>query len=588
MHHLSDYLSCFSLRIVFLQIMQKRWHYIEQPEEESLKRFGEELSTSTELLSLLLQRGVDSFDKAKRFFVPALGNLYDPFRMQDMDKAVQRVLLAFTRKEKILIYGDYDVDGTTSVALVFSYLSRRYSLLDYYVPDRYAEGYGVSAQGIEYAHANGFKLIISLDCGIKAIEKVGMAKELGIDFIICDHHRPGDVLPPAVAVLDPKREDCAYPFKELSGCGVGFKLMQALCEHQGWDKSELFSFLDLLAVSIAADIVPVIDENRVLAHFGLQMLNDSPRPGLKALKDVSNLRGDIDISRIVFTIGPRINAAGRVKHARAAVDLLIAEDEHMAAELADEVDKNNDDRRNFDANITREAIEMIEQDESLVSAKSTVLFKADWHKGVIGIVASRCIEQFYRPTIILTESNSKATGSARSVPGFDVYNAIEECSEFLEQFGGHRYAAGLTLPVGNVDAFRKKFEEVVRRRITEEMLTPLVTIDLEIKLNRINDKFFQNLRRMAPFGPGNMQPVFSSSNIRAQNGSVRVLKEEHLKFLAIEQDTGASITVIGFGMAKYAELIESGMQLKMAYNLGENEFNGQVTIQAYLKDLKFE
>jgi single-stranded-DNA-specific exonuclease len=568
--------------------MQKRWHYIEQPDEESIRRFGEELGVGTELAVLLLQRHIDAFDVAKRFFLPALGNLYDPFRMKDMDLAVQRLLKAFAGKEKILIYGDYDVDGTTSVALVFSYLSTKYSLLDYYIPDRYNEGYGVSDQGIQYAHEQGFSLIISLDCGIKAISKVKKAADLGIDFIICDHHRPGEELPPAVAVLDPKRSDCAYPFKELSGCGVGFKLMQALCEHQGWNKEELFNLLDLLAVSIAADIVPVLDENRVMAHFGLIKLNEAPRPGLKALKEVSNIRGPIDIGKIVFTIGPRINAAGRIKHARAAVDLLISEDEGMANELAHEVDKNNDDRRNVDLTITREAIEMIQQDETLSLAKSTVLFKSDWHKGVIGIVASRCIEHFYRPTIILTESNSMATGSARSVPGFDVYNAIEQCSELLEQFGGHRYAAGLTMPVDNVDAFRRKFEEVVRQNISDEMLVPLVTIDLEISLSRVNDRFFRTIKRMAPFGPGNMQPVFSSANIRAQYGSVRVMKEEHLKFVAVEEGTNASITVIGFGMAQYAELIESGMKLKMAYNLGENEFMGQVSVQAYLKDLKFD
>jgi single-stranded-DNA-specific exonuclease len=568
--------------------MQKRWHYIEQPDRESISRFGEELGIGVELSTLLLQRGISSFEVAKRFFLPALGNLYDPFRMKDMDLAVQRLLKAFRNQEKILIYGDYDVDGTTSVALVFSYLSSKYSLLDYYIPDRYKEGYGVSDLGIQYAHEQGFSLIISLDCGIKAVEKVKRASELGIDFIICDHHRPGEELPPAVAVLDPKRNDCSYPFKELSGCGVGFKLTQALCEYQGWSKEELFNYLDLLAVSIAADIVPVVDENRVLAHFGLIKLNENPCPGLKALKEISNIRGPVDIGKIVFTIGPRINAAGRIKHARAAVDLLIAEDETMANTLALEVDKNNDDRRNFDLTITKEAIEMIQQDESLSMAKSTVLFKSDWHKGVIGIVASRCIEHFYRPTIILTESNSKATGSARSVPGFDVYNAIEQCAELLDQFGGHRYAAGLTLPVANVDAFRRKFEEVVSENISDEMLVPLVTIDLEISLSKINDRFFRTIKRMAPFGPGNMQPVFSSANIRAQSGSVRIMKEEHLKFVGVEEGTGASITVIGFGMAQYAELIESGMKLKMAYNLGENEFMGQVSVQAYLKDLKFD
>lgn len=568
--------------------MQKRWDYITKPSEEEINQFGTELGINPALATLVLQRGLKSFDEAKYFFNPALGNLYDPFRMRDMDKAVHRLLQAFDQKEKILVYGDYDVDGTTAVALVFSFLSKRYSNLDYYIPDRYMEGYGISVQGIDYAAAHGFSLIISLDCGIKAIEKVQYASEKGIDFIICDHHRPGDQLPKAAAVLDPKREDCLYPFKELSGCGVGFKFMEALCRYKGWPLEELYDYLDLLAVSIAADIVPVIDENRVLAHFGLLKLNNNPRPGLKALRDISNLKGEIDIGKIVFTIGPRINAAGRINHAKDAVDLLLAEDEYMAKELAGQVDKNNDERRNKDLNITKEAIEMIRADEALLSAKTTVLFKSDWHKGVIGIVASRCIEQFYRPTIILTESHQKATGSARSVPGFDVYNAIEACSDLLEQFGGHRYAAGLTLPINKVEEFRRRFEQVVSQSITDELLMPTITIDLDIPLGIINPRFYASIKRMSPFGPGNMQPVFSTSGVRAEAGSVRVMKEEHLKFVAIDEQTNAKIVAIGFGMAQYAEMVESRMKLNMAYNLGENEFNNQVSIQAYLKDIKFD
>jgi len=568
--------------------MQKRWNYNPRPEPEAIEALCTSLGVSKDISLLLLQRGIRTYDEAQYFFRPSLGNLYDPFRMKDMDKAVNRLLAAMANREKILIYGDYDVDGTTAVSLFFSFLSRRYSLLDYYIPDRYAEGYGISSQGIEYAHANGFSLIISLDCGIKAVEKVADATKLGVDFIICDHHRPGAEIPPAIAVLDPKREDCAYPFKELSGCGVGFKFLQALSMHQGWPMEELYEFLDLLVVSIAADIVPIEDENRVFAYFGLEKLNTDPRPGLRALMDISALRGELDVGKIVFTIGPRINAAGRIAHARASVDLLVTEDETMARDLAALINENNEERRSFDSNITKEALDMIEGDESFIQAKSTVLFKNSWHKGVIGIVASRCIERFYRPTIILTESNNMATGSARSVPGFDVYNAIEECADLLEQFGGHKYAAGLTLDLENVDAFRSKFEEVVSRQITEEMLIPVVNVDHEIPLSRINDKFYRILKQMSPFGPGNMQPVFTSSGIRAKQDSLRVMKEEHIKFIATEEGSNAEITVIGFGFAAYAEMINSGMQLSMAYNLEENEFRGTTTLQAMLKDIKFE
>ena len=568
--------------------MQKRWNYNVRPEPEAIEALCTSLGVSKDISLLLLQRGINTYEEALYFFRPSLGNLYDPFRMKDMDKAVNRLLAAMANREKILIYGDYDVDGTTAVSLFFSFLSRRYSLLDYYIPDRYSEGYGISSQGIEYAHANGFSLIISLDCGIKAVEKVADASKLGVDFIICDHHRPGAVIPPAIAVLDPKREDCAYPFKELSGCGVGFKFLQALSMHQGWPMEELYEFLDLLVVSIAADIVPIEDENRVFAYFGLEKLNTDPRPGLRALMDISALRGELDVSKIVFTIGPRINAAGRIAHARASVDLLVTEDETMARDLAALINENNEARRGFDANITKEALDMIEGDEHLMQAKSTVLFKNSWHKGVIGIVASRCIDRFYRPTIILTESNNMATGSARSVPGFDVYNAIEECSDLLEQFGGHRYAAGLTLELENIEAFRSKFEEVVSRQITDEMLIPVVNVDHEIPLKRINDKFYRILNQMAPFGPGNMMPVFTSSGIRAKADSLRVMKEEHIKFIATEEGSDAEITVIGFGFAAYAEMIKSGMQLSMAYNLEENEFRGTTTLQAMLKDIKFE
>ncbi len=487
--------------------MEKRWVYGSIPPSDHITEFGKILNLNPYLTTILLQRGICDFDSAKKFFRPSLDQLHDPFLMKDMNEAVNRLKSAIDSNEKILIYGDYDVDGTTAVSLVFSYLRSFYPACDFYIPDRYTEGYGVSEAGIKWAEQNGFTLIIALDLGIKAADMVTLAGIKGIDFIICDHHLPGREIPNAVAVLDPKREDCDYPFKELSGCGLGFKLLQAFAKKYR-DQEELYDYLDLVAVSIASDIVPINGENRILAHFGLLKLNKNPRPGLKALKEIAAIKNDLDVSGVVFTLGPRINAAGRVAHARASVELLTSKTEEDATALAEKVNIKNDLRREYDLSITEEAIAMIESDEGLRSAKSTVLFKDTWHKGVIGIVAARCVEKYYRPTVILTESNDKITGSARSVKDFDLYKAIHECSDLLEKFGGHKYAAGLTLDRRNLTLFKNRFEEVVSLSITEEMRIPVVEVDLVIPLDVINAKFLNILKQMAPFGPENQKPVF--------------------------------------------------------------------------------
>lgn len=566
--------------------MSKRWVYKNVPDPELVKSLAAGIKVNETLSTLLVQRDHSTFDKAKAFFRPHLGQLHDPFLMKDMDKAVNRLSEALFKKEKILIYGDYDVDGTTSVALVYGFLRKYHSYIDYYIPDRYDEGYGISETGVRWAAEHGFSLIIALDCGIKAISKVALASDLGIDFIICDHHLPGPELPRAHAVLDPKRPDCDYPFDGLSGCGVGFKLMQAFAIQNTVDIQELYLYLDLVAVSIASDIVPVVDENRVLTYFGLQKLNKSPLPGFKALKQLSGIKGEVTVTRVVFGIGPRINAAGRIDHARAAVELLIARNDEEAFELAGQLDLKNDLRKNFDENITKEALAIIEERNLLGKSFSTVLYKEDWHKGVIGIVASRCIEKFYRPTIILTESNSKATGSARSVVGFDVYEAIAECADLLDQYGGHKYAAGLTMNLDNVEAFKKRFEEVVARRITPDMLEPIIEIDLEVPIEAINFKFFNILRQMAPFGPGNMQPVFVSTNVIAK--SVKLLKETHLKMFLSQEGSRASLETIAFGFGEFHDAIAGGAPFQVAYTVEENDFMGNKTMQLHIKDIKLD
>ena len=566
--------------------MQKRWLFESAYDEDIVKSLMKEVQVNETVARLLNQRGITTFDEARSFFRPSLEQLHDPFLMADMDKAVNRLTEAIGNGEKILIYGDYDVDGATSVATFYGFLCEFYDNLGYYIPDRYKEGYGVSSQGIDYASAEGYSLIVTLDCGIKAVDRVDQANKLGIDVIICDHHMPGQDLPEAFAVLDPKRPDCQYPYKELSGCGVGFKLLQGFCLQSGIESGRLYDYLDLLAVSIASDIVPITGENRILAYFGLKKLNKSPRPGLKALIELCRAQKQLTVSSIVFGIGPRINAAGRMDHAGASVDLLLSNTEEEAVSLAATVNDQNDARRNFDNSITEEAIEMISGSDEFLNAKSTVLYKEDWHKGVIGIVASRCIEKFYKPTVILTESNEKVTGSARSVDGFDVYAAICECSDLLEQYGGHMYAAGITMPIDNVDAFRRRFEEVVARDITEEQRTPCLYIDTVVNLDEIDERFYSIASQMAPFGPGNMQPVLVSENVYASN--VKVLKDQHLKFIVKQEGTNVAYDAIGFGLGEYSDLIDSGMRFHVAYTVEENDFRGRKSLQLFVKDIKFD
>lgn len=565
--------------------MHKRWLLKTIPPHEQIESLCKAINVNWYLSAILLQRGISDFDEAKNFFRPTLSDLHDPFLMKDMDVAIARIQKAIENEEKILIYGDYDVDGTTAVSLVFSYLRKFYRECEVYIPDRYAEGYGVSLAGIEYAEQNHFSLIIALDCGIKSMELVQTAFDKGIDFIICDHHLPGDVLPRAVAVLDPKRNDCPYPYKELSGCGIGYKLMQAYARlHR--DECELHEFLDLVCVSIASDIVPITGENRVLTYFGLKKLNEDPRPGLKALKEIAAIKNDLDVSGIVFTLGPRINAAGRVAHARAAVDLLISETEDEANSLAEKVNLKNEIRKQFDSDITEEAIAMIEGSDAMRKSKSTVLFKNTWHKGVIGIVAARCVEKYYRPTVILTESNNKITGSARSVNGFDLYNAILECSDLLEKFGGHKYAAGLTLDLANLELFQRKFEEVVSSSITEDMLTPVVDIDIALHFDAINIKFLNILKQIGPFGPENPRPVFMSENLYVFN-SLASFKDKHVRFLIGQEGSENVFQAVGFDLVEHYDRLAKRDPFRMAYTIEENTFNGVTSLQLRIKDIKF-
>ncbi len=566
--------------------MENRWIYKERPLPEAVQSLSKAINVNPYLSTVLLQRGITNFAEARHFFRPQLAHLHNPFLLKDMDRAVARMKKAIDRQEKILVYGDYDVDGTTSVAMVFSYLRSFYPHCDFYIPDRHAEGYGVSEAGIRYAADNHIKLIIALDLGVKALEAVAHASVQGIDFIICDHHLPGTSIPEAVAVLDPKREDCSYPFKELSGCGLGFKLLQAFAKTYRQEQ-DVFEYLDLVAVSIASDIVPIDGENRVLAYFGIQKLNQNPRPGLKALKEIAAVRSDMDVASVVFTLGPRINAAGRVAHARAAVELLLAQSDEEANALAEKINLKNDARREFDLTITEEAISMIEGSELLRNANATVLFKDTWHKGVIGIVASRCIEKYYRPTIIMTESNDKITGSARSIRDFDLYEAISACSDLLEKFGGHKYAAGLTLDKKNLEAFRMRFDRVVGERLTDDMRKPAVEIDVVLPLDAITPKFNQLLKQMAPFGPGNQKPLFEARNVYVRN-ALSSFKDRHVRFLAGQENTDAAINVVGFDMAHWYERLAAGDHFRMAFTIEENNYNGITSIQLRLKDLKFD
>jgi len=570
--------------------MINKWIYRSLTEQqiEIQNRLAVELSISPLLSMLLVQRDIFTFEDARSFFRPDLANLHDPFLMTDMNKAVNRLTLAMQRNEKILIYGDYDVDGTTSVALVFKFLKQYYANVDFYIPDRYNEGYGISILGIDFAAANDFKLIVALDCGIKAVEKVQYALDLGVDFIICDHHTPDAILPSAVAVLDPKRNDCTYPYKHLSGCGVGFKLMQALAITNNIDFSQLTPLLDLVALSIASDIVPITGENRILAFFGLKQINSNPCIGLKGILDVCGLTDkEITISDIVFKIGPRINASGRMKLASEAVQLLVSRDHAFAKEKSDTINEYNNDRKDLDKNITDEAIALIVGDVRYKERRSIVVYKSDWHKGVIGIVASRLSEEYYKPSIVLAVSNGLASGSARSVSGFDIYKAIDSCRDLLENFGGHMYAAGLSMKEENIPEFTDRFEKYVAENILEEQTYPQIDIDAVLEFKDITPKFFRVLKQFGPFGPGNMKPVFVSKKVLDFGTSRLVGKEqEHLKMELVDSSSENVMNGIAFRMHEYNDDLKALNPLDICYTLDENSFNGNTSIQLMIRDIR--
>ncbi len=560
-----------------------RWTLKTAPDLKTVHQLSEDLSVDRTLSKLLIQRGVSSFEDAKKFFRPSLEELHDPFLLRDMDIAVLRIEKAIANNENILIYGDYDVDGTTAVSLVASYLKTITTSVSTYIPDRYDEGYGISYKGIDFAADNNFSLIIALDCGIKAIDKVAYASEKKVDFIICDHHKPGDKIPKAVAVLNPKRTDCSYPYDELCGCGVGFKLVQALASKRDQTIEDLTQYLDLVATAIGADIVPITGENRILTYFGLQVINSNPRNGIKAIIQQVNKKV-LTITDVVFIIAPRINAAGRIKHGNAAVELLTEANFEQAIEFAKAINEYNTERRELDARITQEALVQIEEKKEK-KRFTTVVFDEKWHKGVIGIVASRLIETYYRPTLVFTRSGNKLAASARSIKGFDVYDALEQCSEFIEQFGGHKYAAGLTLEPDNYTAFKNKFEEVVENTIKRELLVPEIRIDASLELSDITPKFFRILQQMGPFGPQNMKPVFTTNSVR-DNGYGKTVGEDksHLKLNIINGADQKTYNAIGFGLGNKIKLIQNDFDI--AYSLDENEWNGKTSVQLLLKDIK--
>jgi len=564
-----------------------KWVLKEPADPGKVNRLATEVGIDRVLAELLVKRGVETFEEARSFFRPNLDDLHDPFLMKDMDKAVERVHKAVTQREKILVYGDYDVDGTTAVSLVYSFLKRFTQAVDFYIPDRNDEGYGVSLKGLDWAADNDFKLIITLDCGIKAIEKTRYAAGKGMDMIICDHHLPDAELPPAVAVLDPKREDCHYPFDDLSGCGVGFKLVQAYSIKYGVPFETLIPLLDLLVVSIASDLVSVVGENRILAHYGLKQLNEVPRAGLLALISLSKLEpGHLTIDDIVFKIGPRINAAGRMETGRLAVELLTATDDGEAMLIGEKINDNNNERKSIDREITQEALEMVQDGRSLAK-KATIVYNPSWNKGVVGIVASRLVEAFYRPTIVLTMSNGFITGSARSVQGFDLYEAIESCADLLENFGGHVYAAGLTMKEEHLEEFCSRIDKFVGMKITDEMLTPLVTIDAKLDFSRITPKFFRILKQFQPFGPGNNNPLFLTENVYdGGNGRKVGAGGVHMKLdLIQEYQPYHQISAIAFNMSDYFEYIKAGNPFDVCYSIVENYYRGNSTIQLRVKDL---
>jgi len=581
--------------------MERRWVVKEKVDQDIVLELSRALNISTLLAALLAQRGVTNFNEAKTFFRPKLLQLHDPFLMKDMDKAINRIETAITNYEKILVYGDYDVDGTTAVSLVYTFLKSIYKDIDFYIPDRYSEGYGISKAGVEFAHENNFSLVIALDCGIKAVGNIAYAKSLGVDFIVVDHHRPGDELPPAFAILDPKQADCNYPYKELSGCGLGFKLVQAFSKRNAMPFKPLEKFLDLVVVSIASDIVPITGENRILAYYGLKLINSNPRPAFTAILHYSNIKKKPDfsfveeefvfnrkltISDLVFLIGPRINAAGRMESGKNSVELLISNTIEVAIERAQQINQFNTERRNLDMQITQHALEIISQDQLNSGKKATIVYHPDWHKGVLGIVASRMTESYYRPTIVLTKSNGLITGSARSVKDFDIYNAIDHCYDLLEHFGGHKYAAGLSIKPENFDAFRDRFEEFVSETIEEKMLIPEIEIDAKIKLNNISTNFYKILRQFAPFGPENRSPTFMSEGV-VDTGYACIVGKNHLKLSVIHPDiSGFPVSGIAFQQGDKLPIIQSGRPFSICYHIEENEWNGHVSLQLNIKDIK--
>lgn len=562
--------------------MQKRWRMLKR-DTAKVQALYQALKIHPALCSILVQRGIELYESARHFFRPQLSDLHTPWLMKDMDKAVDRILQAFNTNEKILVFGDYDVDGTTAVACLYQFLKKQYSNVEFYIPHRYKEGYGVSQAGIDYACANDFSLVISLDCGIKSINLIQAAKAQGVDFIVCDHHLPDAELPPAVAILNPKQQDCKYPYKELCGCGVGFKLICALTQTLGLPDEEAFQYLDLVATAIAADIVSMSGENRVLAYFGLQKANATPNFGIKALSILSGLKSAILINNLVFIIAPRVNAAGRMDDARKAVQLFVSQSLEEAMHWAEQLHADNSNRKEADTNITEEALALISSDEDLINRRTTVLFQPHWHKGVVGIVASRLIDHYYRPTIVLTKSGDYVAGSARSVVGFNVYEAIHQCKDLLLGYGGHFYAAGMTLEEAKVDAFCKKFEEVVHASLHPDLTIPELVIDAEIGLKDITQPFYNIICQMEPFGPDNLRPTFLTRNVY-NTGFSKVVKEKHLRFVVKQGST--TIAGIGFGLADKAPLLTTGLPVDLIYKIEENEWNGEKSLQIRVVDVR--
>jgi single-stranded-DNA-specific exonuclease len=562
--------------------IEKRWR-IDHADKEKADALFRELKIHPVLCKILVQRGIDTYEKAKKFFRPQLEDLHDPYLMKDMDRAVHRILSALSANEKILVFGDYDVDGTTSVACMYEFLKKQNPLTEFYIPHRYREGYGVSKAGIDYAFENNYTLIISLDCGIKSIDLIRYAKQLGIDFIVCDHHLPDEQLPPAVAILNPKQKDCNYPYKELCGCGVGFKLITALCRALGLPDETAFGYLDLVATAIAADIVSMTGENRVLAYYGLKKANANPNAGIKALSFLGGFNKELQINNLVFIIAPRVNAAGRMDDARKAVLMFVSQTYEEALHWAEQLHADNTNRKEADTNITEEALAMIQGDQMMVNRRSTVLYQPHWHKGVVGIVASRLIDHYYRPTIILTQSGTYVAGSARSVSGFNVYEAIHQCRELLLGYGGHFYAAGMTLEADKVEAFCQKFEEVVQASIHPELLIPEIVIDAEISLPDIRRSFYDIICQMEPFGPDNLRPIFLIKRLY-NTGWSKIVKEAHIRFVLQQGDT--KVTGIGFQMAEKMPLLESGKPVDVVCKIEENEWNGEKNLQLKVLDFR--